>query len=377
MSRYLLEQTKRQSVFERYPKTTTTIIILFLVLVMDILAAQILSAVGLYHPQYKIERYYRIQHDAYHHTLAKNIAHSDARWGPIGYRVDTNSLGFKDRSDRKVALETNEQRIVFLGDSFTEGVGYEYDQTFVGLIDRSMQARNIGVLNAAVSSYSPIIYLRKTEYLINDVGLKFDHLIVFIDISDIEDEAIHYEFDEQGSIVDAATSKSNEFDEQVKRFITEETILLSNLRIFFRKLKKSNKNYNNKKIEDGLNVFRGMWTYDDAAYQQYGKKGIQLALEHMGKLSSLLKQHNIKLSVAVYPWPDQIMYGDVNSRQVTLWKSWASDHDVEFINLFPAFMTDEKAEDIIRRYYILGDVHWNKAGHELVAKNTLKYLANY
>ena len=372
-----MEPTKRQSVFERHPKTTTSIIILFLVLAMDILAAQILSAAGLYRPQYKIERYYRIQHDVFHHTLVKNITHSDARWGPIGYRVDTNSLGFKDRSDRKVALETNGQRIVFLGDSFTEGVGYEYTQTFVGLIDKSMQSRNIEVLNAAVSSYSPIIYLRKTEYLINDIGLKFDHLVVFIDISDIEDEAIHYAFDEQRNVVDAPTSKANEFDERIKRFITEDTILLSNLRIFLRKLKKSNKEHNKKKIEDALNVFRGMWTYDETAYEDYGKKGVQLAVQRMDKLSSLLKQHKIKLSIAVYPWPDQIMRGDVNCKQVTIWQSWASDHNVGFINLFPAFMTGEKAEDIIRRYYILGDVHWNKAGHELVAKNTLHYLVNH
>jgi len=374
-----MKQRNRQSIFERYSKTTTFIIILLLVIILDILTANILSAVGLYRPQYKIDYYYRVKHDIYHHDLVKNIVHSDAQWGPMGYRVFTNSLGFKDRTARKVELETNTQRIVFIGDSFTEGVAYEYDDTFVGIIDTELQARNIEVLNAGVVSYSPIIYLRKVEYLLNDVGLKFDHLVLFLDISDIEDEAISYAYDNNGNVIESPTSnveELNKFDERFKRFITEETILLSNLRIFIRNFKKSNTFLYKTEKDDALNIFRAMWTHDDQAYEQYGRKGIQLAIKRMDKLSLLLKQHNIKLTIAVYPWPDQIVYGDLNSKQVTVWRGWAKKHAVGFINLFPAFITDEKAEEILRRYYIFGDAHWNKTGHELVAKRTLEYLTS-
>ena len=57
-----------------------------------------------------------------------------------------------------------------------------------------MSSKKIEVLNAGVSSYSPIIYFKKIEYLI-DKGFEFDELIVFIDISDIEDEATIYRSD--------------------------------------------------------------------------------------------------------------------------------------------------------------------------------------
>ncbi|MGD9385587.1 MAG: hypothetical protein PVF28_03470 [Thioalkalispiraceae bacterium] len=367
--------SKSKSIFERHPKKTTAIIIFIIVIGMDILAAQVLSAVGLYRPQFKIERYYRIKHDIFHHTLAPSIAHSEAQWGPIGYRVNTNSLGFKDSSNRAIKLNADKHRIIFLGDSFTEGVGYAYDETFVGLIDKKLRDNEIAVLNAAVTSYSPIIYLRKTEYLLKDLGLDFDQMIVLIDISDIQDEALYYTYDKDGNVVDAATSRRNELDERIKRFITEETILLSNLRIYIRKLKKSNKEFNQKSMEDALNVHRGLWTHDPAAYDDYGKKGVQLALERMSKLSTLLKQHKIKLTVVVYPWPDQIVYGDPDSRQVNIWRDWAKKNAVDFVNLFPAFLQEGEAKDVIRKYYILGDVHWNKAGHELVANRLLKHLA--
>ena len=56
------------------------------------------------------------------------------------------------------------------------------------------------MLNAGVSSYSPSIYYYKTKFFIEQ-GLKFSHLIVFIDISDIEDESNVYFVDEQNQSV--------------------------------------------------------------------------------------------------------------------------------------------------------------------------------
>lgn len=334
--------------------------------------ASVLSALGLYQPQYKIERYYRIKHDVYHHTLAPNTSHSQAKWGPFGYKVNTNSLGFKDSSARKIALKSDQTRIVFIGDSFTEGVGFGHNDTFVGQIENSLKNKKIEVLNAAVSSYSPIVYLRKTEYLLNTVGLHFDHLIVFIDISDIQDEAVDYSFDEQRNIISPPTAKSMEFDEKFKNFITENTILLSNLRILVRRLKKQVPH--ERTINDALNVYRGMWTINETAYNDYGKKGLALATKHMDKLSQLLKEKGIKLSIAVYPWPDQIMNNDLNSKQVTIWKNWAQKNQVGFVNYFPDFINDKKSTDTIKKYFLLGDVHWNEDGHKLITKKMLQYL---
>ena len=61
----------------------------------------------------------------------------------------------------------------------------------MGLIDNALK-KKYSVLNAGVSSYSPIIYWKKVEDLINITRLEFDELIVYLDISDIQDEASVY-----------------------------------------------------------------------------------------------------------------------------------------------------------------------------------------
>jgi len=50
------------------------------------------------------------------------------------------------------------------------------------------------ILNAAAVSYSPRIYYLKTKYLIEEKGLVFDELYVFIDISDIQNEIVYQNF---------------------------------------------------------------------------------------------------------------------------------------------------------------------------------------
>lgn len=358
--------------FERHPKKTISILIFMGVVVFDILLANVLMSAGFYAPQKKIEQYYRIKDPVFHHTLKKNIEHSDAVWGAMGYSIFTNSLGFKDESAREVPLKSNNERIVFIGDSFTEGIGFSHDNSFVGLIEKRLEQKNIEVFNAGVSSYSPIIYYRKVKHYIEDVGFNFDRLVVFIDISDIQDEATSYAFDEDLNVIGHPASKENEPEEKIKRFITENTILLSNFRIFLRSLKKKTPLTRAPEIKDTLNVNRSLWTIKDDVYSEYGKEGVSLALKRMNMLSKLLKEKGIKLTIAVYPWPDQVWYKDLKSKQVRIWNEWASAHNAEFINLFPLFITEVEPMKILQKYFILGDIHWNADGHRLVADNFLK-----
>ena len=84
-------------------------------------------------------------------------------------------------------------------------------------------------------------------------------------------------------------------------------------------------------------------------------------------------KYGINLIVVVYPWPDQIINRDLNSRQVSFWQAWAKGRNVQFVNLFPAFISDKDGEATIREYFIPGDVHWNESGHRLVAEKFLRF----
>ena len=80
----------------------------------------------------------RIKSNIYHHDLAKNANKKDSTWGDAIYTTKTNSLGFRDRDNRKIPLKTEKKRLVFIGDSVTEGLGLDYEETFVGLIDNAL-----------------------------------------------------------------------------------------------------------------------------------------------------------------------------------------------------------------------------------------------
>lgn len=140
----------------------------------------------------------------YHHDLAPMFS-GKTNFGPIEYTLTTNSLGFKDSASRQIPLIPSRPRILFMGDSFTEGVGLPYKETFVGLIDAQWQ-KQYDVLNGALSSYSPIIYYRKIKYLLETTKLKVDQVVVFIDISDIQDEIL-YKFDADENVIYATTER--------------------------------------------------------------------------------------------------------------------------------------------------------------------------
>src|SRR6056297_1067703 len=138
---------------------------------------------------------YRTEMPPYHHDFEKKQVVDTATWGNRLYRLRTNSLRFKDTAPRNVPLKADHYRILFIGDSFTEGVGVPYRQTFVGIIGEALSKYGIEVLNAGVVSYSPIIYWRKVKYLLETKGLDFDEVVVFLDISDVQDEARSYYLD--------------------------------------------------------------------------------------------------------------------------------------------------------------------------------------
>ena len=166
--------------FERNPKKTIIIVVVVCWVLLDTAAAQLFPRREIGTPS----RYY-------HHDLKKSFKLT-RHIGDRQFTHNTNSLGFIDASNRTVPLKSDKFRILFIGDSFAEGIGYPYDQTLVGLLAKQTDPSTVELLNAGVRSYSPKLYYLKTRYLIETLGLKFNYIYVLIDISDIQDE-IAYE----------------------------------------------------------------------------------------------------------------------------------------------------------------------------------------
>lgn len=365
--------------FERHGKITLIIFLICVCAVLDLGIGSIVLPKG-------FPTINRQENPFFNHTLAPNFDGTD-EWTAGTYRLTTNSLGFKDKVVRDVSSTTDRHRIVFIGDSFTEGIGLQFDKTFVGRIADKLDPQGYEILNAGVVSYSPYIYYLKTKYLIEH-GLKFDELVVFIDMSDVQDEITYQPWTPSDPSWIERTW--NAFYKKADFFLEHHSLVyLHGIRpitfgVYTKRLRTLflGGSGDGEKVSDKDKKYladRGRWAFDDEVYNDWGKKGVALELAHMQDLIDLCKKNSIKVSIAVYPWPDNILAQDIQSRQVSIWKKFSDVNSLTFYNLFPVFMnTSMKSSEVVATYFLPhNDVHWNAAGHQLVADAWLEHFLSH
>lgn len=310
----------------------------------------------------------------YHHDLPRNYQ-GPRKWADINYPLVTNSLGFKDVENREVARSPAGRRILLLGDSFTEGIGLPFEKTFAGLLQERLRPEGVEVLNAGVISYSPKLYFLKTRYLLYNVNLKFDHLIVFVDLSDIQDEIRYETFVPSGRFGLSSYYVFNTVDSFLKQF----SLTYYNVRKFVKPdreflhdellatLSSDELLVKDQEFLDNWSIERDQWAENPRVYEKWGRHGVELALGHMGQLHELCRRENIGLTVAVFPWPRQIVMKNLDSKNVEIWQDFCDKRGIEFINYYPVFIGAGAPGEVVRSYFLKNDVHWNENGHRLVA----------
>jgi lysophospholipase L1-like esterase len=335
--------------FERHERWILLVFFATSYLVFDLIAGSLLIPV--------LPRRF---HPYYHHDLKTYQHYKDEKWGTHRYALITNSLGFKDSSPREIELETDKRRIVFIGDSFTEGVGFAYEETYVGLVDAALDSENFDVLNAGVASYCPLLYHLKIRYLLEEVGLRFDELYVFVDISDIQDEIVYRDFKPSAFPLHRYIDVFLKGHSYTYNALRNNYAMLYDIRAFFGGVEEVMQ-------PDVYTYSRARWTYDDEVFEQWGRRGLTAAKLHMDELIEMCRMYGVEVVVAVYPWPDQLRGDRGASLQEKAWREFAAGKDVDFINYFPIF-SQVGADEASERYFIPGDVHWNAEGHKLIAE---------
>lgn len=307
----------------------------------------------------------RVQHPIYHHSLSPGLCTWE-KWGGSRYRICTNSLGYRDAEPREVGREPARPRVLFIGDSFTEGVGMPWENTFAGLF--AARHPEIEVLNAGVVSYAHSVYLAKVRALLEE-GYRVDHVVVFLDISDIRDEA-RYDIGDGDAVIRVDQPRASAWEMRVENFGKANFKALSNVTDFIDDL------FSDSGLAPGiLSAYCGAWTFADweglrPHYPPLGvAKAIDQARDRMDRLHDLLRVKGIKLSLAVYPWPGQMAFDQADSLQVRLWKDWCQGRCAHFVDGFASFFAyrDAHPADWLRDLYIDGDVHFNELGNRLLA----------
>jgi len=339
------------------------------------------------------QKKYRVSHPVFHHTFAPSIGNTITQWGEkLHHSICTNEYGFISKCNEQ---KKDFYEIVFIGDSFTEGVGLKYEDTFAGLIQNKLK---LPTANMAVKSYSTKIYLSKTQYFL-DKGMKFRHLVVFIDISDLFDDSNDYLLTKNLMIKDKKIGKRIEFFVNVNFplldyfvfYLKSEGIVKSfnfikNIKKHLSKKEEIVLNNAGKVISDSKaqewqvrSNLRSQWTYSKTNEINGYDLAIDVAINEqvkiMTQLYELLKKNNIKLSIAVYPWPQTILYDERENLMKTTWENFCRNKCANFINTFPLFMNDADQitkRQIIEKYYIDNDFHFNREGNKLIADYFIK-----
>ena len=321
------------------------------------------------------------------HALEPNCS-CDRHWGNESYPFATNSLGFRDENVRHVPLTGTLPRILLLGDSFTEGM-ISWPDSYVGQI--AARFPRYEFLNGAVESYSPSNYFNVARALL-DNAVKFDEVIVFIDMSDAQDEAAFYrDIDASGAVDGPKQIVHNGGWYADLRLYIAEHLLLTNAVVGFLERESVKHGFYRLNVGHGplFDLERSAWTYrpvsDAEPYEiGYAPLGLQAGLaKEESKMTLLwqdLQKRNIPLSVVVYPWPAQIAHDTIDSKQVLMWRDWCAGKCKSFISVFPAFFAVKsqcpKGQPgcWYLSEFIFGDEHYNAAGNALVADSVGKGL---
>jgi hypothetical protein len=330
-----------------------------------------------------INYFWRIPSKIYHHDIMANIDVLEP-WGfEMKKRLITNSLGFRDFSNKKVKKIPEKKRILLIGDSAIEGAGYDYEFTLGGLLQNKLHKTH-EILNSAVGSYSPSIYYKKIDHFIN-LGYKFDKAIIFLDPSDIIDELfIEWDKNENIKINIDDVKKITVSDFLVNNFLTFRSALrvsdatenIKNfLKLRYKASKKYKKNFFKTSNEDVFfyrmtHVDRSAWTFDKNIFKNY-KDGLKKSEKYLNKLTNLLRNNNIEIDFVLYPHPSQIVYKDLFHRPY--WENWAKINNINLISLYEDFDGENKRE-ITLKTFIFGDLHWNKKGTKIVFNSLIKKI---
>jgi hypothetical protein len=271
-----------------------------------------------------------------------------------------------------------------IGDSFTEGIGLPFENTFAGMLFAAGQRRSpqIEFLNAGVASYSPSIHYKKVTHYF-DQGLRFDELVVLPDMSDVHDEASKYFCIDADPKYRAHCRPNDGYYENYsvriadwlqKRFVVTDAFRMQ-IKSMLHDWRKRGENRHLYHSPFDLWA-TPEWEPDESKFAPLGVEGgVTRSLANMQRLVDWTKARGIKLTIAIYPWGVQIASGRRSNRQTQMYQEFCERNSVRLINLFPDFFAaSEIHSDWRSRYFLLGDFHYNAEGNRLMFDRLAKHL---
>lgn len=344
-----------------------TAIILAIYLAIDFGLAQVLPDEWL-DPAKRASRIDLAVHDLtvpYDHGFKPDVD-VERQFGPHTYRFQSDRFGFRTGpcAGTDADLAAGKPVVLLVGDSFTEGMGLPFEQTFAGMLACDWRRQGAAVWNLGVQSYSPLIYGYRVRDAVDKLKVKPRDVFVFLDVSDIADEALSY-VEKDGRVTHADTllpgsETEATFRSDLGEYLQNNSVtgaLAMMLRLAWQQ----------ERGKAVTNHSRGEWPDNPEQMKTFGERGLALSAEHLERLVGDCRDWNCRLTLIVYPWPNQIARDDRDSIQLRYWRDWASHNGVRFIDGFAPFFAPPK-EVSLRDFYLAGDMHFSVGGHRLMAR---------
>jgi lysophospholipase L1-like esterase len=266
------------------------------------------------------------------------------------FEITVNSLGIRD-SEHSLEKPSGEFRIIGLGDSFTEGQGARYENTYLKVLERTLNANTEGivikVISGGVAGSDPFYCYR----LLHDKLLKFNPNLVTLTINSTD----IYDIISRGGKERFLANKTVQFGEPPK---DEWLFVLSH---FYRFIKR-----------------------DILGYDWYGlseAKRTEKRAEAVIKLKALLadfkrlgSQEGFEFLVILHPDRGELRKNRYGFDADGL-KDYMRYAGIAFINLLPHFARHTASEvERVDALYWEKDFHHNAAGYEVFAGGIAEYI---
>jgi len=324
-------------------------------------------------------------YEKYYYELKKNCRGKEKfkkSFPTINIFTDNLGLRVSKKSNPK---DIRKKNILIFGDSFTYGTGLEYKESYAGLIEKELTDYNI--YNFSISSYSPSVYLYKLNEAIK-LDIKPKKIIIFLDLSDVLDEANRWIYDSTKHKVETKKSEENSHFKN-NRFKQKNFILLNefasilnfNLRIIKSKL---NNSFNkNQKAEKIMTTFQASFTYkeiNDLNKNYWKEKDLKAGLKKIElifkRIENLSIKHDSELYLVIYPWAETLRFG----QKAFNWSKFASklckEETCKLIDAIPEFEKYKKKDiNWNNKLYFLNDVNFNKDGSKLLYQTIIEKIS--
>ncbi len=265
------------------------------------------------------------------------------------YTFRYNELGLPDQSIDTSSKDTTTQRIIALGDSFTEGIGAPQDSSWVNLLELKMNKKyphiSVDILNAGKAGNDPIYSF---EMLKNLLHLQPNLVLLAINETELG------EIQARGGINRFENGQLN-----LKTGPWWEVLYASSFIVRY--------------------YVQGILNYDYDFNAKYKIKAIvnetySVLIESLKKYIELAKKNNFAFMVILQPHVSELYNGRLILDQEHLASSL--NHEIGFLNLIPCMGYKIKSKnELPSDYYWKLDAHCNSKGYNLMAECLMEMLA--